>query len=171
MTMQRVVSLIIIASIIAISVFGWVAIPEGTMIARHWDMAGEPDGFSPRSHVLIGMPMLALALTALFLAIPLIEPRRKHRTDNSALLNVSWLGALGLLLVVHASIVFAATAGETSPPLPQATLFAVSVLLILIGNFTAKSRSNFSLGSERLGPCLRNTPGASPIGLQAGCLS
>lgn len=146
MSPRRAISLIIIAAMIAISTFGWIAIPEDTMIARHWNLAGEPDGFSPRNHILFGMPLVAVGLTLLFMLIPKIEPRKAHTGYNAALLTVSWLGSLGMLLVVHASIVFTAIEGNAAPPLPQATLFASCALIMLVGNFTAKSRSNFFLG-------------------------
>lgn len=146
MRLTHTASLIIIAATAAVSIFGWIAIPEDTMIARHWNLAGEPDGFSPRNHILFGMPLVAIGLTLVFSLIPKIEPRKTHRGYNTALLNVSWLGSLGMLLVVHASIIFSAVEGNTTPPVPQATLLASCALLILIGNYTAKSRSNFFLG-------------------------
>lgn len=146
MNLSRAVSLIIIAAMAGISIYGWTSIPEGTEIARHWDINGQPDGFSPRGHILIGMPLAAVAATILFMLVPALEPRKEHTPQNRALLTASWLGSLGLLLAVHASIVYAAVDGQTALPLPQAMLFASCALIMLIGNFTAKSRSNFFLG-------------------------
>lgn len=146
MTLSRIVSMVIIIAMAGVSAYGWVSIPEGTEIARHWDIHGEPNGFSPRSHILIGMPLFAVALSLLFMFVPALEPRKEHAAQNTALLAASWVGSLGVLLAVHAAIVYAAVEGQTRLPLPQGILFASCVLIMLIGNFTAKSRSNFFLG-------------------------
>lgn len=147
MRVALTLSVFMIAAMIAISIFGWFAIPENTMIATHWNLAGEADGFSRRDHILFGMPLLAIALTLLFAFIPQIEPRRAHAAFNTGLLNASWLGATAVMLIAHGAIVLSALGqGSAATHMPQAILFAVAALLMLVGNFTAKSRSNFFLG-------------------------
>lgn len=139
-------SLVAVAVMAAFSAYGWTHIPADAIIARHWNTAGVADGFSPRDHVLIGGPLLAVALSAVFAAIPAIDPRRDNVRDSMALLIVGWVGSLALIVVAFASIVLAAASGE-SRGLPVSTAFyGTCLLLILIGNFTAKSRSNFFLG-------------------------
>ncbi len=137
---------LIIAAMIGVSIYGWMHIPENTMIARHWNLSGVADGFSPRNHVLIGMPVFAAAIAFFFFLIPAIDPRPDHVRRSAGLLTASVIGVTALLAVTHASIVLPAARGAASPPLPGATLYAASILLILVGNYTAKSRSNFFLG-------------------------
>ncbi len=135
-----------IAAMAGISIYGWVHIPADATLARHWNLNGVANGFSPRNHVLIGMPVVAIVLALFFFMIPAIDPRPEHVRRSAGLLAASAIGVTTLLAVVHAGIVLPAARGEASPPLPGITLYAVSILLILIGNYTAKSRSNFFLG-------------------------
>jgi len=139
-------SIVLIVAIIAVSGYGWMTIPEDAMLARHWGLSGEADGYSPQDQILIAMPIGAILLSVLFALIPKIDPRSGHVRQSNDLLVTSWLGALGLLLVVHVSIIGPAAAGDFNPPMPGATLYVVCLMIILIGNFTAKSRSNFFLG-------------------------
>ncbi len=141
-----IISLVLIAAMAGFSVYGLTVIPEDAMIARHWNLAGEADGFSPRNHVLIGMPLLGIVFTVLFLLIPKIDPRAEHVRQSGGLLLVGWIGTLALLLVVHGSIITAAAAGAAGQPMPGAALYGLCLLIILMGNYTAKSRSNFFLG-------------------------
>jgi len=135
-----------IAAMIGVSIYGWVHIPENAMVTRHWNLNGVADGFSPRNHVLIGMPVFATVLAFVFFMIPAIDPRPDHVRRSAGLLTASVIGVTALLAVTHASIVLPAAHGAASPSLPGATLYAASILLILVGNYTAKSRSNFFLG-------------------------
>ncbi len=145
-TLGLFVSILVITAMIGVSAYGWMAIPADTMIARHWDISGNVNGYSPRNHVLIGMPILAVILSIVFYAIPKIDPRPGHVRMSRGLLISGWLGALGILLVAHTSIILQAASGETAMPAPGLVLYAASLMLIVIGNFTAKSRSNFFLG-------------------------
>ncbi len=140
------ICILAIIAMTGVSVYGWMHIPENTMLARHWNFNGVADGFSPRSHVLIGMPVFATAIAFFFFMIPAIDPRPEHVRRSTGLLAASVIGVTALLTLTHASIVLPAAHGAASPPLPGATLYAVSILLIFVGNYTAKSRSNFFLG-------------------------
>jgi uncharacterized membrane protein len=138
-------SFVAIAAMIAISVYGASAIPEGAMVARHWNFAGEVDGYSPRNHVLIAMPALAAVVSIICGAVPYIDPRKRNIDASKGLLIVSWIGVLAVLAVTHGWVIFTAAHGDSESP-PHLILYAVSALLIVIGNFVAKSRSNFFLG-------------------------
>ncbi|MEE2690163.1 MAG: SdpI family protein [Pseudomonadota bacterium] len=138
------VSGVLIAVMAAISLYGFAAIPEGMMIARHWNLSGAADGFSPRNHVLIGTPVLAALLSLLFMAIPSIDPRRDNVRRSSGLFLGAWIGAVTLLALIHALIVLAAAAnGE---PDPRIIVTAVAALFLVLGNFMAKSRSSWFIG-------------------------
>ncbi len=140
-------SSVAIIVMIAISVYGASAIPEDAMVARHWNFAGEVDGYSPRNHVLIAMPALAAVISIIYGAVPYIDPRKRNIAASKGLLIVSWIGVLALLAVTHGWVVLSAARSDSgSAPPPHIVLYSVSALLIVIGNFVAKSRSNFFLG-------------------------
>ena len=137
---------ILIAAMIAVSAYGFSTIPPDVELALHWGLSGEPDGFSPRGHILVGLPLLAAMLASFFTFLPNLDPRKGHILASSSLWLTSWIGALAILLSAHLSIVLSAANGDYAPPLPAAPLYVACLMVMLIGNFTAKSRSNFFLG-------------------------
>ena len=139
-------SLLMVAMMAAVSVYGWIEIPEGAQIARHWNLAGEPDGFTPRDTFLIGMPLLGLALTLLFLVLPRLDRKNADMVKTLPLFLIGWLAGVGLMFTVHAAIVLAAIREGASPSLPETTLFAAASVLMIIGNFLGKSRPNRLVG-------------------------
>ena len=139
-------SIVAIAAMIAISVYGWIHIPADAMLARHWNASGIADEFSPRDHVLIGGPLLAAALSAFFALIPLVEPRRENVKSSAGLLLAGWVGVLALLSLAYGSVVFAAANGVDDGFTSDVRFYGLCLLLIVLGNFMAKSRSNYFLG-------------------------
>ena len=146
MKLGVIVSILALLVMAAASLYGWNTIPADAMLARHWDLNGEANGFWPRDQLLIVMPLIAAGLSLAFFLIPKIDPRPAHVRQSQALLMVGWFGVLGLLTFVHVSTVLAAAQGQTAMPHMGLHLYGLSLLIILIGNYTAKSRSNFFLG-------------------------
>lgn len=147
MRVAWIVTAAAIAAMTALSLYGLAVIPEDAVIARHWNLAGEADGYSPRNHVLVFFPVFALVISAVFAAIPHIDPRREHVDASRGLLIASWVGTLALFVALHGAVVLGAARGDESAALAQgASLYGSALLITVIGNFVAKSRSNFFLG-------------------------
>lgn len=138
------VSAIALVSMAAMSAYGFFAIPQGDMIARHWGLDGEPDGWSPRNHVLIGLPLLALFLSLFFAVAPAIDPRGGNIRRSGGLYRASWIGVMAILTLGHGFIVFNAFAPGALDL--RVLLYAACAMIAVIGNFTAKSRSNWFFG-------------------------
>ena len=128
----------------AISFYGYVTIPEGEMIARHWGIDGEADGYSPRNAFLFQMPLMAFAITALLAILPVILPKRENLQQSSTFYLVAWLGAMLLLVCVHGVIVHAAATG--TEPSQGLIMVVVGGFIAVLGNFMAKSKSNWVAG-------------------------
>jgi uncharacterized membrane protein len=138
-------SAVLIVAMVAISLWGMHAIPAAARIAIHWNVEGAVDGYAGKPKALWLMPAMALGLTALFAALPALEPRQKNLLASNKLFHATWIGTLLLLAVLHGRIVIGAAAGITSGPL-GISLVAVAFLTMLIGNFLGKTKSNFFLG-------------------------
>lgn len=139
-----IASILALIAMIAISAYGWVNIPENTMMARHWNLAGEADGFSPRNHVLIGFPLAILAIAALFAMIPAIDPRQENVRRSRGLFLTAWIGTVVVMALLHGVIVVTAVRGVQLQP--GWVLYPISILIVVLGNFVAKSRSTWFLG-------------------------
>ena len=137
-------SFLLIAVMAGISVYGWQVIPDGEMIARHWDIQGNANGFSSKNTVLFGQPLLALGLTLLLAIMPLVDPRKANLLKSSTFYLVAWIGSVGLLTFVHGSIIFGAATG--AEPNIGLIFGFLGVFFIILGNYMAKSKSNWFAG-------------------------
>ncbi len=138
------VSLIGLVVIAAISAYGYISLPDGEQFARHWDMQGNPDGYSSKLEILLMTPLMALGLTVILAVLPNLLPRRDNLESSQSFYLVGWAGAIALLTGVHAMIVWSAI--SQSQPNIAFILTAVGLFITVFGNFMAKSKSNWIAG-------------------------
>lgn len=140
------ISAVLIAIMAAFSWFGFAEIPVTAKIPTHWNVDGEIDGWSGRLFGLLFAPLLGVFLSLLFAIVPYIDPRKDHVEASRSLLYAGWSGTLLLLTATHAAIVLSAS-GHAPANLPaEVALYGIPAILILVGNFLAKTKSNFFLG-------------------------
>jgi uncharacterized membrane protein len=142
--MPLIVSLVLIAAMIAFSAWAWPAIPPEAHIAIHWDIHGQPNGYAPKQIALAFAPALAALLTAIFALWPRIEPRRGNLATGRLAYEAGWLGAVGVVAVAHVLVVMQARGAKLD--IAGDVAIALAVLLIVLGNFLGKSRANFFVG-------------------------
>jgi uncharacterized membrane protein len=141
-----IVSFLLIAAMVAISAWGWIAIPAHAQIVTHWDIYGRPNGYMPKIFGLLMAPIVAAVLIAFFALLPRIELRRANLLASRKLYFASWYGALGVLGVVHLMVVL--NAAGVPVDINRWILVATSLLFIVLGNYMGKSRSNFFVGTR-----------------------
>lgn len=142
--MPLIVSLLIIAAMLALSAWAWVTLPAGAMMPVHWNLEGQIDRYDPKEIALLVMPGVGAFITLLLAFLPRLEPRRENLAMSSKLYNVAWIGAMLIMLGAHAAII----AGAMGVTIPMEK-FAGPVLgtfFALIGNYLGKTRSNYFAG-------------------------
>jgi uncharacterized membrane protein len=139
-----IASAMLIVVMVALSAWAWSAIAPDAQVPIHWDLHGHANGFAPKAIALGFAPLLALGITALFVLWPRVEPRRVNLAASRYPYTAGWIGAVGVLAAVHVIAVMEAL-GKTLD-VGGETLTAVSILLIVLGNFLGKSRANFFVG-------------------------
>lgn len=150
-----IVSLITIVSMTGLTLWAAQSLPAD-QIPVHWNAEGVADDFVSRDRALLMLWLftgLAAAMALLFVALPVIEPMRENLRKSIKLYGTVWISTMLLLLGVHAGITFMMVrgAGEapdavSAIPFARFVLAAVSILMILIGNYLPKTRQNFFLG-------------------------
>jgi uncharacterized membrane protein len=138
------VSFLAITAMVLISAWGWMIIPAGARIAVHWGVNGAPNGFASKERALLILPVVAVALTALFALIPSIEPRRANLLASRKLYLAGWYGSLFILVGAHSVVVL--TAAGWHVDIRRWGSAIVALLMIVLGNFLGKSRSTFFVG-------------------------
>jgi uncharacterized membrane protein len=139
-----IASALLIAFMTALSLWAWPQIPAGRQIPIHWNAAGNPDGYASKELALLVLPIVALGIALLLAAIPQLEPRRLNLAQSAKAYLTGWIGGLVVLAGAHLLIVLAAV-GHPANIVTIASLL-VGGLLIVVGNYLGKARSNFFFG-------------------------
>lgn len=141
-------SLIPLTLIVGLGLWGYLAADPAAQFPVHWGPDGTPDRFGGPFEAFLGLPLLALGLTALFVVLPFLDPRGANLRRSSPLYLTGWLGALGLMALIQAAQTLAAVGvieldGETFSRLIGG---GVAALFLLMGNVLGKARPNWFVG-------------------------
>jgi uncharacterized membrane protein len=138
------VSLLALTAMLAASAWGWFALPTDARMAVHWGLDGHPNGYMPKAPGLLLLPGIAMALTALFVVLPAIEPRRANLAASRKLYFTGWIGGIIVLAAVQFIVVM--TAAGLHVDVLRWTTIALAAFFVVLGNFLGKSRSTFFVG-------------------------
>ncbi|MEE8295896.1 MAG: SdpI family protein, partial [Sphingomonadales bacterium] len=126
------------------SLYAWFQLPEGAMVPVHWNIDGDIDGYASKTWGLFLIPLITLGLGGLLKALPYLEPRRKHLEKSPKLIGATWIGVGLVMWVVQISTV--GTALGWAIDLFLLLSIAIGLMMMLIGNYAAKSQSMFLVG-------------------------
>jgi uncharacterized membrane protein len=143
-----IASAIFIAVMAGLSAWGWLATPTGAEFPVHWNAAGEPDRYGGKLEAFALLPGLAIVMSAIFAAAPLIDPRGRNLAQSGSVLLTVWIGTLGVLAAGQAALTLVAV-GVIAPEgqlAPRLVLLSVCALLVVLGNALGKARPNWFVG-------------------------
>ena len=135
---------LILLAMLAATGYGWTTLPDGETFPVHWNADGEPNRYDDKAGALLVMPATALGLIAVFAVIPLIDPRKENLRNSSAFYLAGWIGGIGVVALTQFLILYGAVT-RRAPPIELA-LAGAAIMLIVLGNYMAKSRSNWFAG-------------------------
>lgn len=122
----------------------WAAPRLGERVPIHWNAQGEVDRYGSRLEGLIGIPLVTLGVSALLAFLPRVEPRRRHLEQSAKAYHALWVLVLVVLGVVHAAVLF--TGVGRAVPVGTLVPGLMGLLLVVMGNYLSKVRSNFFFG-------------------------
>jgi uncharacterized membrane protein len=138
-----VASLIVAALMAGFAFYAASLLPEGAQLPTHWGASGQPDRFADALPALLMMPGILLLISAVFAAVPYLDPLQDKLEGSQPLLRTVWIGMLVLLPVIE---VFNAAPAFGWPMPNSVRLISVGLLLMVIGNALPKSRPGFFVG-------------------------
>jgi len=139
---SRWFGLVIAAMAIALSVWAYQSLPP--TVATHWNLRGEPDGFSGRLMAVLIGPLVILFLTLFFNVLPRFDPRRQN---YAKFLGTYWLFAnavIAFMLIAHVLVL--ATGLGYSVKIDRLMPISIGVLLIFLGNYLTRIEPNWFIG-------------------------
>jgi len=128
-----------------VSAYAWWRLPADVRIPVHWGIDGNADRFGGKAEGLLLFPGIVLVVAVVFRLIPLIEPRRRNLLRSFVAYRMVALSVAAFFLVLHSTMI-ANLLGITRLGLTPVVGLLVSALVMVLGNYLGKVRSNFMFG-------------------------
>jgi uncharacterized membrane protein len=110
----------------------------------HWGLDGRPDGYAPAWLGLFVLPAVATVVIAVLATLPRIEPRRENLERSLTAYVGVGIAVIVLLAVLQVAIALSALGSPVD--MLAVALVGVGGVLIVLGNFLSKTRSNWTIG-------------------------
>ncbi|MEW6990799.1 SdpI family protein [Colwelliaceae bacterium 6441] len=130
---------ILIACIVVIGI-----LPGDTQVPIHWNSAGDVDKYDSLLIALLMYPGIMLGLLVLIHSIKFLEPRKENLAASTTAKGWIALGVVALLSVMALATI--AIAFGYQVPMVRLIILSVMTMLIVVGNFLSKTKSNFFIG-------------------------
>jgi uncharacterized membrane protein len=111
-------------------------------MATHWNMNGEPDGFSSRAFAVFGLPGILLAVNLLVPFGLRTDPKRANMSEALVRITVWIIPVISLLCC---GLTLARGLGYTVHVEFWVPVF-MGVLFIVIGNYLPKTKQSYTMG-------------------------
>ncbi len=146
MTLTRIFTAALLSALgmAAFSLYAWFQLPEGALVAIHWNIAGNVDNSTTKTTALLAIPLVTLALAGFLKALPYFEPRRKNFEQSPKLIGATWIGVI--LVMWAAQFIIVGTALGWDVNIFLVLKVALGAMMMLTGNYAAKSKSMFLIG-------------------------
>ena len=142
MKTSKWITLVLLISFYVLALVFYPQMPA--RMASHWDATGAVDGYTSRFLGLFLIPFIATAVTALFLAIPVIDPLKANIAKFR--LYFDWFIVLFLLFFEYLYILTILWNKNVAFDFTQALLPAMGVLFIYIGIMIRNAKRNYMIG-------------------------
>lgn len=126
-------------------IYAWHAPHLPDPVPTHWGLNGMPDAWAPRSWGSMIGPLVATVTYLLMRVIPWIDPRQGHWAGFASSYHMLRLSLLAFFLgLTHLTLAASTRPGQAL----QLTwlMAAMGLLLVLLGNYLPKLRSNYFVG-------------------------
>ena len=137
--------LLLISSVIILlpMLFGiilWDELPE--ILATHWGVDNQPNGYSSRAMAVYGMPLIMLAVQ--WFCVLTVELDIKKRNHGPEMIKLM-LCVIPVMTVLVMTVTYAYALG-ISVNMGFWALFFLGLLFMVIGNYLPKCRQNWTIG-------------------------
>jgi uncharacterized membrane protein len=139
---KRWLGFVVAALAALLSVWAYPQLPP--RIATHWNIAGQPNGYSSRAFAALLLPLMIVGVALPFQVLPKLDPWRDNYTKFA---DTYWLlanSATVFLLAVHGVVI---AHGLGHPVSVQRIMpIALGLLFVVIGNYLARVEPNWFVG-------------------------
>ena len=138
-----IIGLVLVLLAVAFSSVVYNRLPE--RMASHWGVNDEVNGFTTRFWGAFLMPIIAVAMLALFLLVPLIDPMKANIATFRPIFNGFIVAILAFLLYLHVLTILW-NLGYQSFRMSTVLLPGLGLIFIFAGLMMRQAKRNFFIG-------------------------
>jgi uncharacterized membrane protein len=120
----------------------WSSVPD--RMAVHWNLQGEPDGYSGKLSGLLLLPLVSLGVYLLTLVLPMFDPGRANYQTFAGAYNAIRVAISFFLLAIYAVTVLVALGYSVN--MNTVVGLTLGALFVVLGNVMGKIRPNWFVG-------------------------
>ena len=142
----RTTTIIVLLVIVGATLAGlllWNRLPDP--MASHWNVNDQVDGYMSKFWGVLLVPLIALGMFLLFLAIPNIDPLKANIAQFREVFNLFIVLIVGFMVYIYA-LTLRWNLGYTNFGLGRAMMPALGVLFIFVGYMLRKAKRNWFIG-------------------------
>ena len=113
-------------------------------VTTHWNLAGQPDGWSGRLSAAFLLPAMMLVIWAVAQLLPVIDPRRANYAKFRGTYDLVIAAVVGVMALLHAAVVGTALGWPIS--VPRVAPVAAAIVFVVVGNALPRARPNWFFG-------------------------
>lgn len=140
--MRKWIPVLIIAAALIASAVVYPDLPD--RMPTHWNLSGEPDGWSSRAWGAWLIPFMIAVVWGLTRLLPAIDPRKANYAKFAGAFEGIILSVMLFMLVLHGLILRAALGHPVA--MDRVMPAGIGVLFIVIGNLLPRARPNWFVG-------------------------
>ncbi len=118
----------------------WSRLPQE--LPTHWNLSGEVDRSAGKAMVVLGMPLMLLALQWLLCFLLSVDPKRRNHSEKLQALSL-WI--VPVLCNVVLAVCYATAMGH-EVMVNVLVPMLIGLLFVLIGNYLPKCKQNYTIG-------------------------
>jgi uncharacterized membrane protein len=128
----------------ALSAWAYVRLPDDALVPLRWGIDGEVAAYAGKLQGLFITVALFPLVAGLLALVPRIEPRKVNLTRSARAFRATIYAVIVFFVALHVLIVV--TAFGHAVDVNRVIPLAVGLLLVVVGNWLPKIRSNFLFG-------------------------
>jgi uncharacterized membrane protein len=134
--------LLVIAAMLVVAAVSWSSAPEQFPV--HWNVYGAVDRYGSRYEGVLVLPLLGVAICALLMFLPRIDPGRRNYAQFAGTYATVRLFILLFLAVIYTLTQLVAHGHQLN--LATIAILGMGLLFVVLGNAMGKVRPNWFFG-------------------------
>jgi uncharacterized membrane protein len=139
---KELLNIAILLAPVIFALLKWDSFPK--RIPVHFDLAGNPNGYSGKIFGLLGLPCINAGLYFFLLLLPRIDPRNENYEFFRKQLAIIRLLLTSFLSFIMFASMLRALGYHVA--IAELVCYGVAVFMLVIGNYLGTIRSNFFIG-------------------------